>query len=329
MAVLVTGGAGYIGSHCVYGLVEKGEEVVIVDNLQTGHMDAVHPKARFYKGDIRDKVFLDKVFCENSIDSAIHFAANSIVGESMKQPLSYYDNNVHGAEVLLSAMNKNNVRIIVFSSTAATYGEPERIPILETDRTEPSNAYGETKLAMEKMMKWADRAHGIKYIALRYFNVAGAHESGLIGEDHRPETHLIPLILQVPLNKRETITVFGDDYDTHDGTCIRDYIHVMDLVEAHIMALNKLRAGGSSTVYNLGNGEGFSVNEMIEAARRVTGHPIPAVVAERRAGDPSKLIASSEKAQKELGWKSKHAGVEEIISSAWKWHKSHPDGFKK
>jgi UDP-glucose 4-epimerase len=247
----------------------------------------------------------------------------------MKQPLSYYDNNVHGAEVLLSAMNKNNVRIIVFSSTAATYGEPERIPILETDRTEPSNAYGETKLAMEKMMKWADRAHGIKYIALRYFNVAGAHESGLIGEDHRPETHLIPLILQVPLNKRETITVFGDDYDTHDGTCIRDYIHVMDLVEAHIMALNKLRAGGSSTVYNLGNGEGFSVNEMIEAARRVTGHPIPAVVAERRAGDPSKLIASSEKAQKELGWKSKHAGVEEIISSAWKWHKSHPDGFKK
>lgn len=329
MAVLVTGGAGYIGSHCVYGLVEKGEEVVIVDNLQTGHMDAVHPKARFYKGDIRDKVFLDKVFCENSIDSAIHFAANSIVGESMKQPLSYYDNNVHGAEVLLSAMNKNNVRRIVFSSTAATYGEPERIPILETDRTEPSNAYGETKLAMEKMMKWADRAHGIKYIALRYFNVAGAHESGLIGEDHRPETHLIPLILQVPLNKRETITVFGDDYDTHDGTCIRDYIHVMDLVEAHIMALNKLREGGSSTVYNLGNGEGFSVNEMIEAARRVTGHPIPAVVAERRAGDPSKLIASSEKAQKELGWKSKHAGVEEIISSAWKWHKSHPDGFKK
>ena len=303
--------------------------MVIVDNLQTGHMDAVHPKARFYKGDIRDKVFLDKVFCENSIDSAIHFAANSIVGESMKQPLSYYDNNVHGAEVLLSAMNKNNVRRIVFSSTAATYGEPERIPILETDRTEPSNAYGETKLAMEKMMKWADRAHGIKYIALRYFNVAGAHESGLIGEDHRPETHLIPLILQVPLNKRETITVFGDDYDTHDGTCIRDYIHVMDLVEAHIMALNKLRAGGSSTVYNLGNGEGFSVNEMIEAARRVTGHPIPAVVAERRAGDPSKLIASSEKAQKELGWKSKHAGVEEIISSAWKWHKSHPDGFKK
>lgn len=329
MAVLVTGGAGYIGSHCVYGLIEKGEEVVIVDNLQTGHEDAVHPKARFYKGDIRDRVFLDKVFYENSIDSVIHFAANSIVGESMKQPLSYYDNNVYGTEVLLSAMNKNNVRRIVFSSTAATYGEPERIPILETDRTEPTNAYGETKLAMEKMMKWADGAHGIKFIALRYFNVAGAHESGLIGEDHRPETHLIPLILQVPLNKRETITVFGDDYDTHDGTCIRDYIHVMDLVEAHILALNKLRAGGSSTVYNLGNGEGFSVKEMIDAARRVTGHQIPAVVAGRRAGDPSKLIASSEKAQKELGWKARYAGVEEIISSAWKWHKSHPNGFNK
>lgn len=329
MAVLVTGGAGYIGSHCVYGLIDKNEEVVVVDNLQTGHEGAVHSKARLYKGDIRDRDFLDKVFSDNKIDSVIHFAANSLVGVSMKEPLAYYDNNVYGTEVLLSAMNKHNVGRIVFSSTAATYGEPERIPIMETDRTEPTNTYGETKLAMEKMMKWADIAHGIKYIALRYFNVAGAHESGLIGEDHQPETHLIPLILQVPLNKRENITVFGDDYDTKDGTCIRDYIHVMDLVDAHILALNKLRAGAGSTVYNLGNGEGFSVNEMIEAARKVTGHPIPAVITGRRAGDPSKLIASSRKAQQELGWKPSFTGVEKIIASAWKWHKNNPDGFVK
>ena len=328
MPILITGGAGYIGSHTVKCFQKQNEEIIVVDNMQSGHENSIDVD-HLYKIDIRDKKELDNVFKNHNIEAVIHFAANSLVGESMEKPYEYYHNNVYGMLCLLDVMKENNVNKIVFSSTAATYGEPKNIPVLESDETNPTNTYGETKLAMEKMMKWADRAHGIKYIALRYFNVAGAHESGLIGEDHRPETHLIPLILQVPLNKRETITVFGDDYDTHDGTCIRDYIHVMDLVEAHIMALNKLRAGGSSTVYNLGNGEGFSVNEMIEAARRVTGHPIPAVVAERRAGDPSKLIASSEKAQKELGWKSKHAGVEEIISSAWKWHKSHPDGFKK
>ena len=329
MAVLVTGGAGYIGSHCVYGLIDKNEEVIVADNLQTGHKGAVHRNARFYKGDIRNSEFLDKVFSENSIDSVIHFAANSLVGESMREPLAYYNNNVHGTEVLLSTMNKHKVGRIVFSSTAATYGEPERIPILETDNTEPTNTYGETKLAMEKMMKWADIAHGIKYIALRYFNVAGAHESGIIGEDHKPETHLIPLILQVPLNKREGITIFGDDYDTNDGTCIRDYIHVMDLVDAHILALNMLRAGAESTVYNLGNGEGFSVKEIIESARKVTGHLIPSAVIERREGDPLVLVASSKKAKQELGWKPNFAGVEEIIASAWKWHKNNPDGFKK
>lgn len=329
MAVLVCGGAGYIGSHCVYGLIDKNEEVVVVDNLQTGHSDAVHPKAKLYQGDIRERAFLDNIFMENGIDSIIHFAANSLVGVSMTEPLSYYDNNVYGTQVLLETMNRHHVDKIVFSSTAATYGEPENIPILETDRTEPTNPYGETKLVMEKMLKWADCAHGIKYTALRYFNVAGAHENALIGEDHRPETHLVPLILQVPLNKRERITVFGDDYDTPDGTCIRDYIHVMDLVEAHILALNRLRGGAASTVYNLGNGEGFSVKEMIEAARRVTGHPIPAVVSERRAGDPSKLVASSRKAQQELGWRPRYAKVEDIIASAWKWHKSHPDGFAK
>lgn len=327
MAVLVTGGAGYIGSHCVCSLIDRNEEVVVADNLQTGHEDAVHEKAIFYKGDIRDGEFLDKIFNENVIDTVVHFAANSLVGVSMKEPLSYFDNNVYGTEILLSAMNRNNVTRIVFSSSAAVYGEPESIPILETDRTEPTNAYGETKLTMEKMMKWADIAHGIKHIALRYFNVAGAHESGRIGEDHDPETHLIPLILQVPLGKRESISIFGDDYDTRDGTCVRDYIHVTDLAEAHIMSIDRLRDGAESTVYNLGNGEGFSVKEMVEAARRVTNHPIPEVLCPRRAGDPSTLIASGKKAEEELGWKPKFKRVDEIIESAWKWHKNNPEGF--
>lgn len=329
MAVLITGGAGYIGSHCLYCLIDKNEEVIAADNLSTGNIAAVHRKARFYNGDIRDKEFLDKVFGENDIDSVIHFAANSLVGASMKEPLEYYDNNVHGTGMLLSAMKRHKVKRIVFSSTAAVYGEPERIPILETDRAEPSNAYGETKLTIEKMMKWADTAYGIKYIALRYFNVAGAHENGLIGEDHRPETHLIPLILQVPLNKRESITIFGDDYDTRDGTCIRDYIHVTDLSDAHILALKKLREGAESMVLNLGNGEGFSVKEMIEAAERVTGRPIPKTVAERRPGDPSVLIASSKKARSKLGWKPRFTDAEEIIASAWKWHRNNPDGYNK
>lgn len=326
--ILVCGGAGYIGSHTVYELIDRGEEVVIVDNLQTGHRGAIHPKAKFYKGDIRDIDFLDKVFSENDIEVVIHFAANSLVGESMENPLKYYDNNVYGTQVLLEAMNKHDVNKIVFSSTAAVYGEPDNIPILETDKTEPTNAYGETKLAMEKMMKWADIAYGIKYISLRYFNVAGAHVSGEIGEDHSPETHLIPLVLQVPLGKREYISIFGEDYDTHDGTCIRDYIHVTDLADAHILAVEKLRSGSESTVYNLGNGNGFTVKEIIEAAKRVAGYPIPAVVGERRVGDPAKLVASSEKAKKELGWKPKFTNVEDIIASAWKWHKNNPYGFQ-
>ncbi|EOD00900.1 UDP-glucose 4-epimerase GalE [Caldisalinibacter kiritimatiensis] len=326
--ILVCGGAGYIGSHTVYELIEREENVVVVDNLQTGHKKAIHTKANFYQGDIRDIEFLDKVFSENDIDVVIHFAANSLVGESMENPFKYYDNNVYGTQVLLEAMNKYGVNKIVFSSTAAVYGEPENIPILETDKTEPTNAYGETKLAMEKMMKWADKAYGIKYISLRYFNVAGAHVTGEIGEDHSPETHLIPLVLQVPLGKREYISIFGDDYDTHDGTCIRDYIHVTDLADAHILAVERLRNGNESTIYNLGNGNGFTVKEIIEAARKVTGHPIPAVVSERRAGDPAKLVASSEKAQRELGWKPKFTNIEDIIASAWKWHKNNPNGFE-
>lgn len=326
--ILVCGGAGYIGSHTVFELIDKGEEVIIVDNLQTGHKDAIHPKAKFYNGDIRDRNFLDKVFSENTIEAVIHFAANSLVGESMENPLKYYDNNVYGTQVLLETMNKHNVRKIVFSSTAAVYGEPESIPILETDKTDPTNTYGETKLAMEKMFKWADKAYGIKYISLRYFNVAGAHISGDIGEDHIPETHLIPLILQVPLGKREQIYVYGDDYETHDGSCIRDYIHVTDLAYAHILALEKLRKDSESSIYNLGSGEGFTVKEMIDAARKVTGHTIPAQIVDRRAGDPAKLVASSEKAIKELGWKRNYNNVEDIVASAWKWHKNRPNGFE-
>ena len=327
--ILVCGGAGYIGSHTVRQLVDKGEEVIIVDNLETGHKDAIHPKVKFYNVDIRNEEDLDKVFIENKIDEVIHFAANSLVGESMTNPLKYFNNNVHGTEILLKVMIAHNVKKIVFSSTAATYGEPKNIPILETDETCPTNAYGETKLAMEKMMKWADIAHGVKFISLRYFNVAGAHESGVIGEDHNPETHLIPLILQVPLGKRKFISIFGDDYDTHDGTCIRDYIHVIDLADAHILAVEKLRKGSDSNIYNLGSGNGFTVKEMIDAARKVTGHPIPAKVCERRVGDPAKLVADSQKARKELDWKPKLENVEAMISSAWKWHKNNPQGFEK
>lgn len=327
--ILVCGGAGYIGSHAVRQLIDKGEEVIIVDNLETGHEDAIHPKAKFYKVDIRDEKSLNKVFEENKIDEVIHFAANSLVGESMTNPLKYFNNNVHGTEVLLKVMVAHDVNKIVFSSTAATYGEPKNIPILESDETNPTNAYGETKLCMEKMMKWADKAHGVKYISLRYFNVAGAHVSGEIGEDHNPETHLIPLILQVPLGKREFISIFGDDYETHDGTCIRDYIHVTDLADAHILAVHKLREGSESNIYNLGSGNGFTVKEMIEVARKVTEHEIPAKVCERRSGDPAKLVASSEKARRELGWNPKYENVEDMISSAWNWHKNHPNGFEK
>lgn len=327
MTILVLGGAGYIGSHTVYELIENGEDVAIIDNLQTGHIKAVHPKARFYKGDIRNREFLDSVFAKEKIDAVIHFAAYSLVGESMEKPLKYYENNLCGTKTLLDSMVANGINKIVFSSTAATYGEPESLPILETDKTEPTNTYGETKLAMEKMFKWVGRAHNINFVSLRYFNACGAHVSGVIGEDHAVETHLIPLILQVPNNKREHIYIFGDDYNTKDGTCIRDYIHVTDLAQAHILAVKYLRNGGNSDIFNLGNGIGFSVKEVIETARKVTGHPIPAQISPRRAGDPAKLIASSNKARKILGWKPEHAELEEIIATAWNWHKKHPNGY--
>ena len=327
MTILVLGGAGYIGSHTVYALIEKGVDVVVIDNLETGHIEAVHEKARFYKGDIRDRAFVDSVLDKEKIDAVIHFAANSLVGESMVNPLKYYDNNVNGTKVLLQSMVAHGLDKIVFSSTAATYGEPEKVPILETDRTEPTNTYGETKLAMEKMFKWTDRAHGLKYVSLRYFNACGAHRSGKIGEAHSPETHLIPLILQVPLGQREYISIFGDDYDTSDGTCIRDYIHVTDLAQAHILAVDYLMKGNESNIFNLGNGVGFTVKEVIDTARKVTGHEIPARIAERRAGDPARLIASSDKARQVLLWKPEHADLEEIISTAWNWHKNHPNGY--
>ena len=320
MSVLVLGGAGYIGSHTVYALIEKGEDVVIVDNLQTGFKQLIHPKAKFYQGDLRDKEFLNNVFEKEDIKGVIHFAANSLVGVSMKEPLEYYNNNVYGMICLLEVMKEHGVKYIVFSSTAATYGEPKQIPITESDKTNPTNTYGETKLAMEKMMKWCDQAYGMKYVALRYFNACGAHENCLIGELHNPEIHLIPLILQVPLKKRETIYVFGNDYDTKDGTCIRDYIHVNDLADAHIRALNYLYQGNPSQTFNLGNGEGYSVLEIINAAKEVTQLPIHVTMAPRRAGDPAKLVADNSKAKEILGWHPQYTDIKQIIQTAWNFH---------
>ena len=327
MAVFVCGGAGYIGSHAVHALIGKGEQVVIADNLQTGHRGALHPQARFYEGDIRDAALLDQIFSENEIDAVIHFAANSLVGESMEKPLLYFNNNVYGMQVLLEAMVRHGIDKIVFSSTAAVYGEPKRVPIREEDETNPTNTYGETKLTMEKMMKWVSRANGIRYVSLRYFNAAGALPDGSIGEDHAAETHLIPLILQVPNGKRDHITAFGNDYPTPDGTCLRDYIHVVDLADAHVRALSYLRKGGASDVFNLGNGQGFSVREIIAAAEKATGRAIKAEIGARRAGDPAQLVASSEKALAVLGWNPVYTDVEQVIGTAWKWHESHPNGY--
>ena len=329
MKILVLGGAGYIGSHTVYELTDAGEDVVIIDNLETGYKEAVHPKAKFYQGDLRDRAFVDSVLDqETGIDAVIHFAANSLVGESMTNPLKYYDNNLCGTKTMLESMVAHGIDKIVFSSTAATYGEPEKTPILETDRTEPTNTYGETKLSMEKMFKWVGKAHGLRFVSLRYFNACGAHKSGEIGEAHNPETHLIPLILQVPNGKREAISIFGTDYPTKDGTCVRDYIHVTDLAQAHILAVKYLMEGNESDIFNLGNGIGFTVKEVIETAKEVTQKPIKAVEEGRRAGDPAVLIASSEKAKKVLGWNPEHADLHEIIESAWKWHSTHPEGYQ-
>lgn len=329
MAILVLGGAGYIGSHMVDRLIEKSEEeVVVVDSLVTGHRAAVHPSAKFYQGDLADREFMSMVFGENpDVDAVIHFAAYSLVAESMKKPLKYFDNNTAGMIKLLEVMSEFGVKYIVFSSTAATYGIPNEIPIKETTPQRPINPYGESKLMMETIMKWSDRAYGIKFVPLRYFNVAGAKPDGSIGEDHSPETHLLPIILQVAQGVREKIMIFGDDYNTPDGTNVRDYVHPFDLADAHLLALNYLRQGNPSTAFNLGSSTGFSNLQILEAARKVTGQKIPAEKAARRSGDPDTLIASSEKAREVLGWKPQFDDIEKIIASAWAWHSRHPKGY--
>lgn len=328
MSVLVLGGAGYIGSHTVDRLVDQGQDVVVVDSLVTGHRAAINDKAKFYQGDLADQDFMRKVFTENpEIDAVIHFAAYSLVAESMKKPLKYFDNNTAGMIKLLEVMNEFDIKNIVFSSTAATYGIPEKMPIMESDPQDPINPYGESKLMMEKIMRWADEAYGTKFVALRYFNVAGAKPDGSIGEDHGPETHLIPIVLQVAQGKRDKLQIFGDDYNTPDGTNVRDYVHPFDLADAHILAVDYLRKGNESNAFNLGSSTGFSNLEIVEAARKVTGKEITAEIAPRRGGDPDSLIASSDKAREILGWKPQFDNIERIIETAWAWHSSHPNGY--
>ncbi|MET7027605.1 UDP-glucose 4-epimerase GalE [Ligilactobacillus salivarius] len=329
MATLVLGGAGYIGSHTVDRLIEKGEKTIVVDSLVTGHRQAVNKDAKFYQGDIADKDFMRQVFKENSdIDAVIHFAAYSLVAESMKKPLKYFDNNTAGMVKLLEVMNEFSIDKIIFSSTAATYGIPEEVPIKETTPQNPINPYGESKLMMEKIMRWADKAYGIKFVPLRYFNVAGAKPDGSIGEDHMPETHLLPIVLQVAMGKRDKLQIFGDDYNTPDGTNIRDYVHPLDLADAHILAVDYLKAGNPSTAFNLGSSTGFSNREILEAARKVTNKEIPAEIAPRRGGDPDVLVASSTKAREVLGWKPQFDDISKIIETAWKWHTLHPEGYQ-
>ena len=329
MSILVLGGAGYIGSHTVDRLVNTtDEEVVVVDSLVTGHRAAVNSQAKFYQGDLADKDFMRKVFTENpEIDAVIHFAAFSLVAESMTNPLKYFDNNTAGMVKLLEVMNEFKINKIVFSSTAATYGIPEKMPIYEDDPQNPINPYGESKLMMEKIMAWADKAYGTKFVALRYFNVAGAKPDGSIREDHGPETHLLPIVLQVAQGKRDKLMIFGDDYNTPDGTNVRDYVHPYDLADAHILAVNYLRAGNESNAFNLGSSTGFSNLEILKAAREVTGKEIPAEIAGRRGGDPDTLIAASDKARKVLGWQPEFDDIKKIIATAWKWHSTHPNGY--
>ena len=334
MKILVTGGAGYIGSHTVVELLNKGYDVVVVDNFVTSNPKSLEQikkitgkNFKYYNCDIDDSKSMQRVFSENDIGAVIHFAAYSLVGESVNNPLKYYENNIYGTKQLLSVMVANNVDKIIFSSTAAVYGEPKRIPIMEDDETCPTNPYGETKLAMEKMMKWCDKAYGLKYVALRYFNACGAHPSGLIGENHKPETHLIPIILQVPNHKRQFVTIFGDDYNTKDGSCVRDYIHVCDLANAHVLALEYLLTGGKSDVFNLGNGEGFTCKEVLNIAESVVGESINNQIGDRRMGDPAVLTASSEKARKILHWQPQMDDLHTIIATAWNWHKNHKNGF--
>jgi UDP-glucose 4-epimerase len=337
MRVVVTGGAGYIGSVVADELLQAGHDVIVFDNLSRGHRQAVPKNADLVVDDLADRGALDALFRSRATDAVMHFAALIEAGESMKAPEQFFRNNTANALTLVEAMLGAGVKRLVFSSTAALYGNPERTPIEEEDSLRPTNAYGESKLLMERMLAWFHQIHGLRYASLRYFNAAGASRPDK-GEAHRPETHLIPRILQVALGRAEHANVFGTDYPTADGTCVRDYIHVSDLARAHLLALEALvdstPLGDSASlgdsaplVYNLGNGQGFSVREVIEVARKVTGHPIPVIEGPRRAGDPAVLIASSEKIRRELGWQPKFGDLESIVDSAWQWHRSHPDGY--
>lgn len=324
MKVLVTGAAGYVGSIVTEMLVEQGHTVIALDNLQQGHREAVHPEALFIKADLADRGGLDQFFRKHDLDAVMHLAAETLIADSMTDPRRFFTSNVRHGMNLLDAMLAHDVKRIVFSSTAAVYGEPHSIPITEDAPKKPLNSYGESKLMFERILDWYHRAYALRYVSLRYFNAAGASER--FGEDHDPETHLIPLVLQVALGQREHVHVYGTDYDTHDGTCIRDYIHVVDLTRAHVLALEHLDGLGPR-VYNLGNGDGYSVLQVIETARRITGHPIPAVPASRRPGDPARLVASAQRIRNELGWEPQYQDLGIIIESAWRWHKAHPNGY--
>jgi UDP-glucose 4-epimerase len=321
--VLVAGGAGYIGSVTVEQLVLAGHAVVVVDNLRQGHRAAVHPAAAFVQADLRDAATLAAALREHQVEAIMHFAAASLVGESMQRPELYFGTNVAGTLALLDAALAAGVRRIVFSSTAAVYGIPEAVPIPEDAPLRPINPYGESKLMVERILGWYDRIHGLRSACLRYFNAAGA--SAAYGEDHRPETHLIPVILQVALGRRDHFPLFGADYDTPDGTCIRDYVHVVDLAQAHILALDALAE--RSAVYNLGSSHGYSNRQILDACRRVTGHPIPVVEGPRRPGDPPRLVADSARIRAELGWRPRYTDLDEIVATAWRWHQAHPDGY--
>ena len=324
MNVLVVGGAGYIGSVVAAVLIDAGHSVTVFDNMSRGHIEAVPAAARLITGDLEDRPALERLFATGSFDSVLHFAALIEAGESMKVPERYFRNNTANTLNLLEAMLNHGVGRLVFSSTAALYGNPVRVPIEEDDALAPTNAYGESKLLVEKMLSWFHQCRGLRYASLRYFNAAGA--AGERGENHQPESHLIPRVLQVALGRSERVSIFGTDYPTPDGTCVRDYIHILDLASAHLAALDAL-ASRDRLVYNLGNGQGFSIREVIEVARRVTGHPIPAVETARRPGDPAILVASSARIQRELGWRPQYASLEAIIASAWEWHQRHPNGY--
>ena len=324
MRVLVTGGAGYIGSVVADHLLRAGHTVTVLDNLIMGWREAVPAAAEFVHADTGDEAAIDSLFNSHQFDAVMHFAALIEAGESVKVPEQYFDNNSLRTLTLLRAMLRHQVMRFVFSSTAAVYGEPQIVPIPEDHPLAPTNAYGESKLIVEQMLAWFHRAHGFRYASLRYFNAAGATPAR--GEAHRSESHLIPLILQVPLGQREFISIFGSDYPTKDGTCVRDFIHIDDLASAHVLALQGLETN-ATLLCNLGSGSGFTVREIIDIARQVTGHPIPAREMSRRTGDPAVLIASSEKAQRLLGWKPQNSNVESIVQSAWEWHRSHPHGY--